>query len=212
MEFLLDSADLMQARTCAKWGWVKGITTNPNILAKSDKSPLKTLEKLKEIIHGPIFYQLTADTKESMVTEAKQVHEVLKKKLVLKIPATTTGFEACAYLSGKYPCAITSIFSPAQALVANAAGAKYALYYHNRAKRLMKDGAGLAGALVHALKRSGTAVIAASLKSPEEVMEARGAGVKIMTTTFDVLKELTDNDLSNQAVLDFKNNGVGIYH
>lgn len=210
MLFLLDSANLDDARTCARWGWVKGITTNPSILAKAGKSAEKTLAKLKKTIDGPIFYQLTGDSKESMVQEAKTVYEILRKRLVLKIPATPLGFEACAVLSEKYPCAITSIFSAAQALVASAAGAKYALYYHNRAKRLLDDGNALSTTLVSVLKGTGTAVIAASLKSADEIIEAREAGVKIMTTTLDVLTQLTSHDLSNQAVADFDVNGIGI--
>lgn len=211
MLFLLDSADLDAARICSTWGWVKGVTTNPTILAKSSKPAQKALEDLKKTIHGPIFYQLTSDSTEKMIEEARLAHEILKNRLVLKIPATTIGFEACAILSDKYPCAITSIFSPSQALVANAAGAKYALYYHNRAKRLLENGKDLPDHLVHALKGSGTSVIAASLKSREEVMEACSAGVEIMTTTIDVLKQLTEHNLSNQALNDFNESGIGLF-
>ncbi len=211
MLFLLDSADLDEARECAKWGWVKGITTNPAILAKNKNSSEKTLRKLRKITSGPVFYQLTANSKKEMIDEAKLAHDVLGKQLVLKIPATAIGFKACAVLSMKYVCAITTIFSTAQALVANAAGAKYALYYHNRAKRLLKNGSELPRSLVHTLHQSGTAVIAASLKTKEEILEARDAGVQIMTTTFKVLKEMTSHDLSEQAVADFNRNGIGLF-
>ena len=105
---------------------------------------------------------------------------------------------------------MTSIFSPSQAMVANAAGATFALYYHNRAKRLLDDGADLPRKLVQVLKHSGTTVIAASLKSTNEIVEAREAGVKIMTTTFEVLQAMTDHQLSNQALRDFQDHGVGI--
>jgi transaldolase len=210
MLFLLDSADLEAARTCATWGWVKGVTTNPLILVNSTKPAQNTLEDLKKIIRGPIFYQLTSQSTMKMIDEAKHAHDILKKQLVLKIPATTTGFEACSNLSDQYTCAITSVFSPAQALVANAAGAKYALYYHNRAKRLLKNGKDLPEQLVNILRGSETSVIAASLKTREEIMEARNAGVEIMTTTFDVLKQLTEHDLSNQALHKFNEDGIGL--
>jgi len=210
MQLLLDSANFEEARTCAEWGWVSGITTNPTILAKSGKSTEKTLVKLKKIISGPIFYQLTQETIEEMVKEAKLAADILNKQLVLKIPATEVGFQATAILSKKYTCAVTSIFSPAQALVAHAAGAKYALYYHNRAKRLMKNGKHLAGELVLALKRTDTTVIAASLKSPDELVQARNAGVPILTTTFEILKQMMRHDLSDKAVADFILTGTGL--
>ena len=210
MQLLLDSADIDEAQKCAEWGWVYGITTNPAILAKSGIPAEKTLAKLKKIIKGPIFYQLTAKTVKEMKLEAKYAADILNKQLVLKIPACEIGFQAVTYLSKKYTCAVTSIFSPAQALVAHAAGAKYALYYHNRAKRLLDDGKDLAHELVVALKRTNTIVVAASLKSPQEVVEARSAGVPILSTTFAVLQQMAQHDLSDQAIADFNRAGIGL--
>jgi len=211
MQFLLDSAEYEEARICAQWGWVSGITTNPSILAKNGKPVEKILAKLKGIMPGPIFYQLTSESKDLMVEEARIAYDILKKRLVLKIPATTVGFQACDHLSKKYTCAITSIFSTSQAMVANAAGAKYALYYHNRAKRLLKKGEDLPAEMVNALKHSGTAVIAASLKSVQEILEARKAGVQIMTTTMAVLEQIAHHELTEQAVMEFQGNGIGLH-
>lgn len=211
MQFLLDSADFEEARTCAQWGWVSGITTNPSILAKNGKTVEKTLSKLKDIMPGPIFYQLSSESEDLMVEEARIAYGILKKQLVLKIPATTAIFQACEHLSNKYTCAITSIFSASQAMVANAAGAKFALYYHNRAKRLLKNGKDLPVDMVNALKHSGTAVIAASLKSVQEILEARQAGVKMMTTTMAVLEQIARHELTEQAVKAFQGDGIGLH-
>jgi len=210
MKLFLDSASIEEARTCAEWGWVSGVTTNPTILSKSELPPEKALKKLQKLIKGPIFYQLTGKDIAAMKREAEAAAEILGKQLVLKIPATRLGFTATSLLSKKYTCAVTSIFTTAQALVAHAAGARYALYYHNRAKRLMENGDALAGDLVRALKRTDTRVVAASLKSPEEVVEARMAGVPIMSTTFQVLEHMMVHDLSDKAVADFDSNGTGL--
>lgn len=40
----LDSALITEAEIALKFGWVKGITTNPTLLAKSDLSPQETLK------------------------------------------------------------------------------------------------------------------------------------------------------------------------
>jgi transaldolase len=113
-------------------------------------------------------------------------------------------------LSGKYTCAITSLFTPAQALVANAAGARYALYYHNRAKKLLPDGANLPWQIADMLKRTDTILVAASLKSPDELVEARRAGARILSAPFEVLKQLPTNEHAQAALDDFDARGVGL--
>lgn len=210
MQLLLDSAVKEEAQTASQWRWVSGVTTNPTLLAKSNFPPEKTLKILLECFDGPIFYQLVEKTIQSMMVEADLAFDILGKQLVLKIPATKLGFIATHQLSKKFPCAVTSIFTASQALVAHASGARYALYYHNRAKRLMKNGKHLANELVQTLEGSNTIVVAASLKSPEEVIEARLAGVQILSTKFNVLSEMMQNDLSESAIKEFDETGVGL--
>jgi len=210
MQLLLDSAIIKEARQSAEWGWVSGVTTNPVLLAKSDLSPEKTLSKLRKLFKDPIFYQLIGQTLDAMKDEADKAADILGKQLVLKIPATELGFIATAQLSKKHTCAVTSIFTPAQALVANAAGARFALYYHNRAKRLLKNGEELANELVQVLKHTDTTLVAASLKTPEEVVEARTAGVSILSTNFGVLAQMMKHDLSEAALEEFNKSGTGL--
>ncbi len=210
MQLLLDSAIIEEARQAADWGWVSGATTNPTLLAQSSLPPAKTLKKLGKLFKGPIFYQLTGTSLAAMKEEARIAGDILGSQLVLKITATESGFQAAARLSRKYACAITSIFTPAQALVAHASGACYALYYHNRAKRLLKDGSHLASKLVEALAGTGTQVVAASLKTPDELVEARMTGVPILSAKFEVLAQLPVSEHSQAAVEDFIKTGTGL--
>lgn len=210
MQLLLDSAIIEEARQAADWGWVSGATTNPTLLSQSSLPPAKTLKKLGKLFKGPIFYQLTGTTLAAMKEEVKMAEDILGSQLVLKIPATEPGFQAAARLSGKYTCAITSIFTPAQALVAHASGARFALYYHNRAKRLLKDGSHLASKFVEVLTGTDTQVVAASLKTPDELVEVRMAGVPILSAKFEVLAQLPVNEHSQAALRDFNQTGTGL--
>ena len=99
MQLLLDSAMIDEARQAAEWGWVSGATTNPTLLAKSDLPPAITLKQLGIFFKGSIFYQLTGETVELMTEEARLVEDLLGKQLVLKIPATTLGFQVAACLT-----------------------------------------------------------------------------------------------------------------
>jgi len=210
MQFLLDSAIIEEAKQAAEWGWVSGATTNPTLLAKSSLPPAKTLKKLGKLFKGHIFYQLTGKTVKEMEEEARLASDILGKQLVLKIPAVPLGFQACVALSEKYACAITSIFSPGQALVAHAAGARYALYYHNRAKRLFPDGADLAKRIADVLVRTDTHLVAASLKSTGEVIEARIAGARVLSAPLAILAQLPVQEHAQAALVEFDAKGTGL--
>ncbi len=143
MALYLDSAIIAEAQAAQELGWVKGITTNPTLLAKSDLPPETTLKKLAQLTSGPVFYQLVASDREGMLAEGRAAFDLIGQQTVLKIPASLVGFQVVGHLSPEIPCAVTAIYSAAQAVVASEAGAKYAIAYVNRATRLLGDGVAL---------------------------------------------------------------------
>ena len=52
MAILLDSASLDDAAAAAKLGFVRGITTNPALMARETKEPLAHLARLLEAFPG----------------------------------------------------------------------------------------------------------------------------------------------------------------
>lgn len=210
MALYLDSALISDAEIARDLGWVTGITTNPTLLAKSDLPPETTLMRLASLIDGEVFYQLTASDFNGMLTEAQMVHRILGEQTVLKIPATSTGFQALARLSKEIPCSVTAIFHPAQALVARTAGARYAIAYVNRTTRLLGDGVGFVREMAELLKDSQTKILAASIKSPQEAVATMNAGAYVLTLPLDVLESLTSHPTSEKTILDFNQNGRGL--
>ena len=206
----LDSAIINEAKTALKLGWVKGITTNPTLLAKTELPPEITLKELALISPGELYYQLTTNDFQKMLTEADKVYSIIGKKTVLKIPATPVGFQVVAVLSKDIPCSVTAIYSAAQAAVASEAGAKYAIAYVNRATRLLGDGLQLVKDMAAVLKGSKTEILAASLKSPQEAAAALQAGAHHLTLPLDILQAMTTHELSEQTVKEFNENGIGI--
>ena len=206
----LDSAIISDAKIAIKYGWIKGITTNPTLLAKSDLSPEETLEKLTKISPGELYYQLTATEAERMIEEGEKAYKLIGEKTVLKIPATTVGFQVTATLSPQIPCAVTAIYSSAQAAVAKEAGAKYAIAYVNRATRLLGDGLALVKEMSKVLEGSKTEILAASLKSPQEAADALQAGAHHFTVPLDILNAMTTHELSEKTVVEFNEKGQGI--
>ncbi|MEG4943576.1 transaldolase family protein [Microcoleus sp. F4-D5] len=210
MGIYLDTAIVAEAKEASKFGWLSGITTNPTLLAKSDLSPDVTLKQLAKLIPGEVYYQLTASDFDGMIAEGKAAFELIGQQTVLKVPATAAGFQAVAHLSGEIPCAVTAIYSAAQAAVSAEAGAKYAIAYVNRATRLLGDGFALVQDMANVLHKTNTEILAASIKSPEEAVKTLLAGAHHLTLPFDLLQAIAVHELSQQTVDEFAKNGRGI--
>ena len=206
----LDSALVEEAKIAAAMGWVKGITTNPTLLNKSELSPEECLKQLSAISPGELYYQLCATDFDTMVAEAKQAAKLIGDKIVLKIPATELGFRVTARLSSEIACSVTAIYSPAQAAIASEAGAKYAIAYVNRATRLLGDGLALVRQMSDILKYSKTEILAASIKSPEEAAATLQAGAHHLTVPMTILEAMTTHELSQDTVTEFNSKGIGI--
>lgn len=206
----LDSALIKEAEIAVAMGWVKGITTNPTLLAKSNLSPEATLQKLAVISPGELFYQLYARDFDIMVAEARKAQKLIGDKLVLKIPATPLGFRVTSYLSSEIACSVTAIYSATQTKIAAEAGAKYAIAYVNRATRLLGDGMALVRDMANILANSDTTILAASLKSPEESASALIAGASHLTLPLPLLEAMATHKLSNDTVEEFNAKGIGI--
>ncbi|MBW4575800.1 MAG: transaldolase [Aphanothece sp. CMT-3BRIN-NPC111] len=210
MSIYLDSAIVAEAQVARELGWVKGITTNPTLLSKSDLSVQTTLEKLAELTTGPVFYQLVASDLDEMLAEGRAAFEILGSQTVLKIPASLVGFQVVACLSPEIPCAVTAIYSAAQAAVSREAGAKYAIAYVNRATRLLGDGVALVRNMASVLAGSTTEILAASIKSPEEAVASLQAGAHHLTLPLEMLQAMTTHELSLQTMNEFAKTGKGI--
>lgn len=211
MPFYLDSATPEDAQTAARWGWVAGATTNPRILAGCGLPPARALAMLAQTLpRGPIFYQLTAPDLDGMQREASQAADILGARLVLKIPADERGFAAAARLSGSYAVSVTGIYDAAQAMVAAACGAQFAILYYHRALSRLEDALATMQAFVDVLRGSATLPLAASLKNPEEVVSARRLGFEHLTMPLDVLRSLTEHPASQQTIAEFNAEGTGL--
>ncbi|KYC37075.1 transaldolase [Scytonema hofmannii PCC 7110] len=210
MALYLDSAIVSEAEIASKMGWVKGITTNPTLLAKSNEPPEITLKKLAQLTTGPLYYQLTTSDFDGMVAEGRTAYEIIGEPTILKIPATSLGFQVVACLSPEITCSVTAIYSTAQAAVAREAGARIAIAYVNRATKLLGDGIALVRDMASVLRGSNVEILAASIKSPQEAAASLQAGADHLTLPLAMLQDMTTHELSEKTVEDFNTNGIGL--
>ena len=210
MAIYLDSANLEEARRARQLGWVYGVTTNPSLMAKAGAEPEAVLRGLNDLGFQQVYYQLVSQTVDDMLREAQTASELVPTGLVYKIAPTDTGFTFVARYGKQFPCCVTAIFDPAQALVARETGAGYIAVYVNRATKQLGDGLALVRELANVLAGSRTEILAASLKSTKEAVDAHLAGAHHITVPFDVLAGLASHPLSAKTVEQFDAEGVGI--
>jgi Transaldolase len=211
MAIYLDSAKLDEARLAKDLGWVYGVTTNPSLMAKAGVEPEIVLQGLAELKFHQVYYQLVSQDLKGMLVEAHGAAALIQNGLILKIAPTENGFRFVAKHRKEFQCCVTAIFDPAQALIAREAGARYIAVYVNRATKQLGDGLALVRALASVLAGSQTEILAASLKSTKEVVEAFLAGAQHLTVPFDLLSGLSKHPLSTQTVEQFNAEGAGLW-
>ena len=185
------------------------MTTNPILLAKADSDVQAILTELASLNIGSLFYQLISPTVEGMFEEMYMAASIVGSALVLKVPPTQSGFQFVSQCT-EFPCCVTAIYSPSQALIASEVKARYVAVYVNRVTRLMGDGLKLVRDVAEILKHCETEIIAASVKSAEEACAALAAGAHDLTLPYEVLISLMAHPLTEQTVAEFQVRGIGL--
>ncbi len=204
MSLFLDSADAEDARQAHKLGFVAGITTNPTLIARTGRPALEVIAELCTIIPGPVFYQLSGPHFAAMLAEVEQAKAISPAQVIMKVPCTLEGLRLVHHFRDRVLCAVTALFTPAQAYLAAEAGARYIIPYVNRSTRLLGDGPALVHQMVEVLAHRKVEVLAASLKSPEEAVAALQAGAQHVTLPLPVILQMAESPYTAQALAEFE--------
>jgi transaldolase len=212
MALYLDSASLDDARQSAALGYVAGITTNPSLMAASGRAPADVIAGLCDVHPGMVFYQPVAADVAAREAEVRRIAGLRPGRVGIKLPSTPDNFALAARLAVEgFTVGMTTIFSPAQALVACQVGARYVLPYVNRSTRLLGDGPGLVREMRAVIDADGSAVqiLAASIKSPAEAVDTVLAGAHSLTLPLALIAELGHHELSERAIAEFAASASG---
>jgi transaldolase len=206
MALFLDSARVEEAERASELGFVWGATTNPALMAAAGREPARVIADFCGLLPGTVFYQLTAPTPAEREAEALRIVEIDPVKVGLKIPCTTENLGLLARLTDDgITCAVTAIFSAYQAYLACEAGAHYILPYVHRSTRLQGNGPALVSEMLAIIEAadSGTELLAASFRTPVEVVEAVLAGAHHLSLGLTLIESLGEHPLSQQTIAEF---------
>ncbi len=204
MALYLDSADINDVKQAMALGFVAGVTTNPALVAKTNRPGLEALKEILSLTSGKVWFQVTADDLDDRASQARQIFALAPQRLQVKIGATTENIGLTAQLAKEgIAITVTAVSSAAQAYLAAEAGAKYVAPYVNRLTRQLGDGVAILKDCVQVCRGSETRVIAASLKTPQEVISVLLAGAQDVTIPLSLILEMGNHPLSDEAIEDF---------
>ena len=98
MKFFIDTANVEEIRKAWELGVIDGVTTNPSLVAKEGKEPMKLLREICSVVKGPVSAEAVTMTAGEIVKEAKVLSRI-HKNIVVKIPMIEEGLRAVKKLS-----------------------------------------------------------------------------------------------------------------
>src|SRR3954463_13583279 len=206
MKIFLDTADIEEIRTAARWGVLDGVTTNPSLYAKVGGSYEEILQEICRITSGPVSAEVVAEDVEGMLKEGRAFAK-LAPNIVVKVPMSEEGLEAISRFAEegiKTNC--TLIFSSNQGLLAAKAGASLLSPFVGRLDDINEDGMTCGRELVDIveLHQLDSEVLAASIRHPLHVTQAALAGAHVATLPMKVLQQMVRHPLTDKGIATFR--------
>ncbi len=199
MKIFLDTANIEKIKEAASWGILDGVTTNPTLVSREGKDFETVVREILDVVKGPVSLEVVSTQWREMVEEAKKLRRY-GDNVVIKIPITEDGLKATRTLSEmNIPVNVTLIFSPAQALLAAKAGARYLSPFIGRLDDISSYGMRLVEDILIMVENYdfNAEVIVASVRHPMHVLEAALLGAHIATVPYEVLKKMIKHPLTD---------------
>ncbi len=214
MKFYLDSARIDEIEKATSFGYIQGVTTNPTLLKRAEVwKDFKSLEelylKIMRICDGEVFTQAPSENPQKMLNEIKNLDD---SRLVIKIPSVPNGLKIARELVDKgYSVCATAVYTTSQAIMWSSMGVDYVALYVNRMEKKGFDTSKNVKAIVKALSNTQTRVLAASVKTVEQLSLLVDASVDYVTLGYDMIEDITKCDFSIQDTKTFDNDFEEVY-
>jgi len=199
MKIFIDTADIKEIREAHAWGILDGVTTNPSLVAKTNRSLESVIREICTIVDGPVNAEVVSVDAPSMVEEGERL-AAMHSNVVVKVPMIPEGLKATKILSSRgIPVNVTLVFSPAQALLAAKAGATYASPFVGRLDDIAEDGMGLVTQIVRIYQNYHfpTQLLVASIRNPMHFVRAAELGAHVATCPFNVIQQIVKHPLTD---------------
>lgn len=199
MKLSLDTANLEEIREALGWGVLRGVTTNPSLIAKEAQDFLPLVKEICSLVEDDVSIETSSLDADTLVRQGHDIAEIADNAVV-KIAMSPGGLGATRRLSAEgIKVNVTLVFSAAQAILAAEAGAYIVSPFLGRLDDIAADGLQVLSQIceIYAVQGYDTQVLAASLRHPIHVVEAARMGADIGTMPFSVFKALVKHPLTD---------------
>ena len=206
MKLFLDTADTQLIEKYYQTNLIDGVTTNPTLIMKSGRNPEDVYQELIDMGLNDISMEVVGDF-DAMYIEGLRLFRKFGKCATIKVPCTPDGLRACRELARDLVNVnVTLIFSPAQAILAAKAGAKYVSPFVGRVDDNSFDGIDLVDQIsdIYTIQNiRKTEILAASVRDVKTVSDAFGAGAHVVTMPPSILEKMYNHVLSDRGLYQF---------
>jgi transaldolase len=196
-------------RPAYQTGLINGVTTNPTLIRKSGRDPIEVIKEMSVDFPNlqSISAEVVADTAEEMVDQAQAFNGFWN--VTIKVPCTVEGLKACTALAAtNYKVNVTLIFSAAQAILAEKAGASFVSPFIGRWMDNSVDGIQLIKDIRDLYTGGGrfttTQILGASIRDVRQVEQAFKYGADIVTIPPTVFWAMYKNVLTDKGLEQFQ--------
>lgn len=186
---------------------VHGVTTNPELLLSAGvaRSQLPGLvRRWIDLGAREVFLQTWGEDRATMLANAAALRSIAPQ-VGVKVPATETGFGVAATLADDGASVlVTAVYSAPQAVLAASIGARYIAPYLGRLDDEGRDGAAEIAVMANLVRGTGTEVLAASIRSPERLVDLALLGVTSCTARPHVLRAAMTSASSEASAAAFE--------
>src|SRR5690349_18788232 len=209
MKFFIDTANLSQIKEAHDLGILDGVTTNPSLMAKEGIRGEAAINQhyitICEMVDGDISAEVLTTEFSTIIEEGKKL-AALHPNIVVKVPMIKEGVKAIKWFSDngiRTNC--TLIFSAGQAILAAKAGASYISPFLGRIDDSGWDGMLLIQqiAKIFTVQEYKTEILAASIRSPNHIIQAAEAGAHVCTCPLDSILGLLKHPLTDIGLAKF---------
>lgn len=213
----IDSANISEIEYLYQLGIFEGVTTNPTLLLKEGIERLSQLNQILRIGIKKLFIQLEGDTAESLYNDFLFLREGISdnSRVALKVAVNFEGLLAIRKIKKEYPNVEilgTAIYSAEQMYVASLAGCSYVAPYINRMEVQGIDAIDVVSSArkfidAHCLPCH---IMGASFKNSYQVRKVYDVGIDTVTLSSDVIGQMIDKELANQAIDIFNQHAIDL--
>lgn len=203
----VDSANLDEIERAAALGVIRGVTTNPSLLAAHGAGDLPAhIAAICDLVEETVSVQVVGDDADAFVEQGCEIAS-WHPRTIVKLPVNRAGTAAARRLAARgISTNLTMVCSAAQGLLAIGSGARIVCCYVGRVADRGEDPLRTVSDIATWIARGGyqVDVMAASVRSPEQAVNVARAGATILTLPFRVIEAMYHHPVTTEAVQRFE--------